>query len=552
MTHNASRAAGRSGATFGGPYPVLFAAMIGGAGTMTVELAAVRLLAPWYGTSLAVWTNVIAVVLLALALGYAIGGRLSARGRPLHRMMLALAAAAAWTVVLPWLTRIVAPAFVPEGLALDAAADVVLWGSLGTSLLLFLPPATILGTVAPLAVEAVQEREGSTAGRAGGAVLASSTLGSLAGVFGTSHVLLPTFGIRGTFLLAAGALGAASLVALVASRAGGAARGVGLGLLLVGSTLAATLAPAPLEAREGTRLLAAEESPYQSLRIVEDSTFAVEPMRFLQVNEGFDSYQSAWQSELGLLPLGFYYNDFALPLWWDRARTEWRVLVLGLGGGTAFRVLEGAKPAGVALDLTGIELDPRVIELARQFLGLEEDRAGLKVAAGVDARVALQGLEGDWDLVLLDCYANQVEIPPHLATVELFSEVHERLAPGGWLLANLGGFGLDDPVVRAVAESAAAGFGSDVALLRVPRARNLTLIARAGGELPLDEQLVPTPVAGPLAARVAPLALPGAIARIAAPTGEAPLTDDHAPLELLQMQSIREARARLLGEEVRD
>ena len=115
--------------------PVLFATLVGGAGTMTVELAAVRLLAPWYGTSLSVWTNVIAVVLLALALGYALGGRLSAGRAPLTRMAQALALAALWTVALPFLASHVGPLFVPEGLALDAAADVVLWGSLAASLL---------------------------------------------------------------------------------------------------------------------------------------------------------------------------------------------------------------------------------------------------------------------------------------------------------------------------------------------------------------------------------------------------------------------------------
>ena len=50
---------------------------------MIVELAAVRLLAPWFGTSLVVWTNVIAVVLLALAAGYWIGARLAAGPNPL-------------------------------------------------------------------------------------------------------------------------------------------------------------------------------------------------------------------------------------------------------------------------------------------------------------------------------------------------------------------------------------------------------------------------------------------------------------------------------------
>jgi len=527
------------------PLPVLVAALVGGAGTMTVELAAVRLLAPWYGTSLSVWTNVIAVVLLALALGYALGGRLSARGRPLLRMSFSLGLAAVWTAILPFLAGALAPRFVPEGLALDGAADVVLWGSLATSLLLFLPPATVLGTVAPLAVEAVQERGGGTAGRAGGSVLAASTLGSLAGVFGTSHVLIPVLGLRGTFLLAAGALAAASLAALLAARPGRTARAAGVATLLLAAALGAALVPRRAKARPGTRVLAATESPYQSLRIVEDTTYGDEPLRFLKVNEGFDSYQSVWQPEPGVLPEGFYYNDFALPLWWERDRMHWRVLVLGLGGGTAFRVLEGARPAGTTLDRIGVELDPGVVALAEKHLDLDPDAPGVTVAAGVDARVSLATLERPLDLVLLDCYTNQVEIPPHLATAEFFSEVRASLSAGGWLVANLGGFGLDDPVVRAVGESAAAGFASDVALLRVPRARNLTLVARRDGPLPLDDELVPWSVEGPLAARVAPLGLPGAVARVA-PPARAPLTDDHAPLEVLQLRSIREARERLL------
>jgi hypothetical protein len=145
---------------------VLVVAAIGGAGTMVVELAAVRLLAPWFGSSLIVWTNVIAVVLLALALGYLVGGRLSAGGDPRRRLGTTLLCAASWTALLPALSGAVARGFVPADLALSDAAEVVLWGSLAASLVLFLPPALLLGAVAPLAVEAVQ-RGGGGRGHAG-------------------------------------------------------------------------------------------------------------------------------------------------------------------------------------------------------------------------------------------------------------------------------------------------------------------------------------------------------------------------------------------------
>ena len=65
---------------------LLLLVSIAGAGTMVVELAAVRLLAPWFGASSAVWTNVIGVVLLALSLGYLLGARWSNSERPLQRL----------------------------------------------------------------------------------------------------------------------------------------------------------------------------------------------------------------------------------------------------------------------------------------------------------------------------------------------------------------------------------------------------------------------------------------------------------------------------------
>ena len=135
---------------------------------MVVELAAVRLLAPWFGTSLVVWTNVIGVILLALSLGYLAGARWSRARDPLAGLATVLLAAGAATALLPFFTGRVADLFLPDTLALDEALPLVTWGSLSTALLLFLVPAALLGAVAPLSVEAVGRLAGRGAGDAGG------------------------------------------------------------------------------------------------------------------------------------------------------------------------------------------------------------------------------------------------------------------------------------------------------------------------------------------------------------------------------------------------
>ena len=65
-----------------------------GTGSLAVEICASRLLAPYFGSSTIVWANLIGLVLLALSLGYWLGGKLADR-RPSPRLLGAIVVAAA-------------------------------------------------------------------------------------------------------------------------------------------------------------------------------------------------------------------------------------------------------------------------------------------------------------------------------------------------------------------------------------------------------------------------------------------------------------------------
>jgi spermidine synthase len=294
---------------------------------------------------------------------------------------------------------------------------------------------------------------------------------------------------------------------------------------------------------EGCELLEAAESPYQSLRVVEFDGEGGR-LRQLQVNEGFDSFQSVWQPEAGLLPPSYYYDYFCLPPWWSRATGEWRLMVLGLGAGTAWRVLEGELPTGCELDASGVEIDPSAIDLASRWMDLPPDDERHHALGGWDARTALRYVKGGFDEIVLDAYANQMEIPAHLCSVEFFEEVKERLRSGGWLAINIGGFGFDDPVVEAVSRTAVAAFESEALLVRVPFSRNIVAFLRRSGELPRPGEDSWSIEPGEVAALLAPLELEGRW-KIVAPGGEALLTDDRNPIERLQRESIAAAARRL-------
>lgn len=519
-------------------------AALAGAATMIVELAAVRLVAPYFGASLVVWTNVIGVVLAALAVGYVLGSRFARRERPTAALGWVLALAALAAALAPAGAERVCRTFLPDGLALHEASGLIAWGSLAATAVLFGPVAVGLGAASPLIVEAWQRVSGASAGVVGGRALGMSTLGGLVGAFATPHVLVPGFGLHATYWTAALMLVFGSaLVAFPTDRRSGSRTRALVLVLALASGFATFSERAP---RDAFVELARAESPYQRIRVVEDRSGS-EPMRLLQVNEGLDSFQSVWVPRTGLIGEGYYYDAFALPAWWSAPTERWRLGVLGLGAGTAFRVVEGALPPGTRLDAFGVEIDPVVVDFGKRWFELVEDDRH-RVLAGIDARCALRTNPGPFDELVLDAYANQVEIPAHLCSVEFFREVRETLAPRGWFVINVGGFGCDDPVVVAIAETVAASFESGALAVRIPASRNVVLFARREAELVRPS--APDSGADRPRWRIAELDGYGLLSKTTHPTNsryfetrsDAPLTDDENPIDRLQRESLELGR----------
>jgi predicted membrane-bound spermidine synthase len=159
--------------------PLELIVFVVGSSTLGAEIAAARLMAPFFGASTVVWANTIAVVLVAL------GGRLLVRrphGRPPPRpgaLSLLVLVAAALLALVP----IVSQPFL--SLSVSAFDDLSLgagFGSLLGVLALVAIPVLMLGAVSPWAIrlklESIED-SGETAGR----MYAISTVGSLLGTF---------------------------------------------------------------------------------------------------------------------------------------------------------------------------------------------------------------------------------------------------------------------------------------------------------------------------------------------------------------------------------
>jgi predicted membrane-bound spermidine synthase len=176
---------------WGFPEGVVFVA---GISTLGAEIAAARLIAPAFGASTVVWANTIAIVLVALAGGYWLGGRLAdrhphARGLALTGLLGAVLVALIPLLAIPLLN-------VTE----DSLGEFS--GSLLVQVVLVAPPVLVLGALSPWAIR-LRMRSVAGAGDITGRLYALGTAGGLVGNFAATLALIPWVGTRWTFLICA-------------------------------------------------------------------------------------------------------------------------------------------------------------------------------------------------------------------------------------------------------------------------------------------------------------------------------------------------------------
>lgn len=203
------------GRTFQGWFLVAMV-FVAGACSLAVELTASRLLAPYFGTSLFVWANLIGLILLYLTIGYYAGGRLADR-HPRATVLYALTTIAA--VLIASIPVISGPILTWSLTVSSNLSPEVFYGSLFAVILLFTLPMILLGCVSPYAIRLRIEQSGK-AGRTAGQLYAISTTGSIVGTFLPVLVLMPDIGTRLTFFVFAILLLIMSLIGLLISRAG--------------------------------------------------------------------------------------------------------------------------------------------------------------------------------------------------------------------------------------------------------------------------------------------------------------------------------------------
>jgi spermidine synthase len=479
-----------------------------GAASLGAEIAAARLLAPWFGASTIVWANTIATVLVALSVGYSIGGRLADRDPTLAGLSRVVLGAAALLAAVPF---IASPFLRISVQALDRVEAGAFVGSLIAVLVLVATPVLLLGAVAPYAVRlTVQSVE--EAGRVAGRLYAISTLGSLAGTFLSALLLIPLVGTRRTFLAFALALALAAVPAL----------GRRFVLAPVGVALLLAIPVGTVKATGDGRVIWEKETEYQYARVVQEP----DGERRLELNEGL-AVHSVYRP--GRWLTGDYWDEMLVLPFAVSDTPPRSAAILGNAAGTTARAYGHYFPAA---RVDGVEIDPALTDVGRELFDMRGPKLHIH---DVDARPFLRRAKRRWDVIVVDAY-RQPYIPFYMTTKEFFAEVRDHLTPRGVVLINVGHPEGSDRLEKVLTATMGTSFAT---VLRDPvEPTNVVLLGTDAAASAARLRAAPVPAAlRPVAQASGYRVAPGL-------TGGAIYTDDKAPVEWLIDESIVRVAAR--------
>jgi spermidine synthase len=477
-----------------------------GTSTLGAEIAAARLMAPFFGDSTIVWANTIAIVLVALSIGYWFGGRMADRHPHLRGLCVLVVVASVLLALVPF----VADPFLSLSVdAFDTLSVGVFAGSLFGVLALVAIPVLMLGAVSPWAIRLKLhsiEDSGETAGR----MYAISTVGSLVGTFLSALLLIPLLGTQRTFLTFAIALAAV------------AALGLSWRWLAAPAAVAALLAVpvGTVKAAGDGEVIHEADTEYQYARVVEYP----DGERHLELNEG-QAVHSVYHPDTVLTDNvwdGYLIDPFAV-----LAEPPRRMAILGNGAGTTVRAYAKYFPS---TRIDAVEIDPELFDIGEKYFGMK-DRPEVKLHAE-DARPFLRRADPGYDAIFVDAY-RQPYIPFYLATVEFFDLAREKLASGGVLVLNVGHPEGSDRLERVLTATLRRAFPH---VARDPITDTNTLLVASPQSAPSPDAL--RRAAETLPADLRPLAFRTA-SRLSPPlSGGAVYTDDRAPVEWLIDKSL--------------
>lgn len=384
---------------------------------MAAELLGAKMLAPYFGSSLYVWASVLAITLGGLAVGYYAGGIVSYKSKNPLTLFYVLLAAAAFTVLMPFSSKMILWAVGSHSLIPSVIVS--------ASCILF-PPVFMMGMVSPLIIRAITV-DVEQSGRAAGAIYAVSTVGGILATFTFGFYIIPNFGLTLPAILTGIVLGIIPLFVIIKQKQ--IAKAAGFFLLCVWA-----ISIASQSFSSNIKRVYAEEGLLGQVAVLDYPHYNKDTVldgysRWLFVNRVsqtmYDSLADETNGEEKYFTYVYRISDYV-----DSFPKASKSLLIGLGGGSVAKKL---IEKGFEVDVC--ELDQRIADVARKYFYLSP-KVNIKVD---DGRHFIRNCKKKYDIIVLDMFKGE-DPPNHVFTIESLTALKEMLNPDGIIFVNSLGY----------------------------------------------------------------------------------------------------------------
>lgn len=381
-----------------------------GAVVMIFELVGSRILGPYFGTSIFIWTSIMGIILGSLSLGYYLGGKLADK-KPSEGFLSLVIFLAAFFIIL---TYVIKDPLLP---ALQFYIMDIRVGSVIGSILLFLPTSLLLGFVSPYAVKLKLNNlniSGSTVGN----LYALSTMGSIFGTFLSGFYLIPQFGTNKLLIIL-------SIVLVLISLFLSLKKYFETKLIITGITILILMSFSLLT--EASIKKIDIDTPYNRVWIYDYVDRDTNKLtKIMGINN--ENHSSMYLDSDELVNEYTKYYDLAKHFKSDFSKT---LMFGGAGYSYPKSFLEKYKDATIDV----VEIDPKITELAKKYFRLKDDPR--LTIYHEDARVFLNRNDKKYDVIFGDAFSSRHSLPYHLTTKETVERKFDILNDDGVVILNI-------------------------------------------------------------------------------------------------------------------
>lgn len=385
-----------------------------GAVVMILELVGSRVLAPYVGTSIVVWTSLIGIILGSLSLGYWWGGKIADKKPDYKTFSMIILIPAVYIGMITFLKSFVLDFLQNNITSIHIGATI-------STLILFAPPSVLLGMISPYAVR-LKIRDLDHSGTTVGSLYAISTIGSIAGTFFAGFFLIAYFGSTNILLILSIVLVLTSLIAYEKSN-------LLLKSLIIVSSIAGIVGIKSYSEYLKKQGYIDIDTQYNRILIYKGEDEKTNRPILSMVTNPRETQSSMFLDDDNDLVID--YTKFYRLVKHFKPDVKNSLMIGGAGYSYPKDYLNKFTTAKIDV----VEIDPMLTGLAKKYFNLK-DESRLTIYHE-DGRTFINKTKNKYDAIFGDAFNSLYSLPYQLTTKETVKKMHNILNDGGVILVNI-------------------------------------------------------------------------------------------------------------------